>query len=113
MRRDLVAAGSAGCEVKSFLDPTQMVDPKKVNSLAADGTATPIVQPILRDLDLGVGRPAGAFPEARDVAAQRPGGRVTTDYVLGPSDQIRLTIRNFFGNDADPSSTSSRSATRG
>ena len=91
-----VAAGllAGGCEVKSFLDPTQLVDPKKENRLDAEGRATPIVQVILDDLDLGVGEPDGAYTAARDVRASDL-EIVTEDYIVGPGDLLRVSIADF------------------
>lgn len=85
---------AVGCEVKSFLDPTQMADPKKRNRLNADGTATPIVQVILDELDLGVASPEGQFPDARDVSAADLLVQ-TADYVVGPSDLLRVRMDDF------------------
>ncbi len=90
----LVAGLSGGCEVKSFLDPTQLVDPQKRNRLDEQGRATPVVQVILDDLDLGVSSPEGAYSDARDV---RAGDLevITEDYIIGPGDLLRVQIADF------------------
>lgn len=92
----LVAAAAliGGCEVSDFLDPSQVTDPKKRNKLAPDGSATPIVQVILDDLDLGVQASEGAFSDARDVVAGDL-QIISEDYVIGPADQLRISIYNF------------------
>ena len=89
-----VALLSAGCEVASFLDPANVVDPRKENQLSADGTATPIVQIILDDLDLGVTPPEGDFANARDVQASDL-EVVSVDYVIGPADFLRVEIYDY------------------
>lgn len=85
---------AGGCEVSDFLDPSQVVDPKKRNKLAPDGSATPIVQVILDDLDLGVQPPEPAYSDARDVTAADL-EVVSEDYIIGPADQLRISIYNF------------------
>jgi polysaccharide export outer membrane protein len=101
LRRGLLAvAGSAaavattGCEVASFLDPTVLTDPRKENQLSEDGKANPIVSVILDDLDLGVTPPDAPFADARDVNAADL-EVISTDYVVGPADQIRVSINDY------------------
>ena len=89
-----IALLSGGCEVASFLNPANLVDPDKENQLAADGTATPIVQVILDDLDLGVTPPEGDFAGARDVQASDL-EVVSVDYVVGPADFLRIEIYDY------------------
>ena len=91
-----VTAGlmGGGCEIPSFLDPTQMVDPPKSTQLNADGTATPIVQVILDELDLGVEAESGLYPDARDVQ-QRDLIPDRADYVIGPADVINVRIDDY------------------
>ena len=85
---------AGGCEVASFLDPSNVVDPKKNNQLREDGFANPVVSVILDDLDLGVTPPDPAFSDARDVNAGDL-QVITEDYVIGPADQLRVTINDY------------------
>jgi protein involved in polysaccharide export with SLBB domain len=91
----LLLALGAGCEVSSFLDPTVTTDPKKQNQLQPDGSATPAVQVILDGIDLGEVAPdQSRFASARDVRAEDL-EIITADYVIGPGDQLRISINDF------------------
>ena len=93
----LAAAGvgvTAGCEVASFLNPAEVVDPKKRNLLQPDGSADPVVQVILDELDLGLDAPEVLYPDARDVTAADL-EVVTQDYRIGSSDLLRVSISDF------------------
>lgn len=90
----LLAGFSAGCEWKSFLDPSELVDPSQANQLNPDGRARPRVQTILSDLNLGLERPEDAFQDARDVQSRDLQVEVE-DYVIAPNDLLRVTIENF------------------
>ena len=85
----------AGCEIKSWINPGELVDPKNANRLDAQGKARPRVQPILGDLDLGVVRTPTAFITARDV---RPGDMQVEvrDYQIGPGDEVRVSVNDLF-----------------
>ena len=89
-----------GCEIKSWLAPQELVDPKGSNRLDAQGKAKPRVQPILGELDLGVTRVPVAYTTARDVA---PGDLVVqfSDYQIGPGDEVRVSIKNFQRDGSD------------
>lgn len=90
----LAGFSTAGCEWKSFLDPSELVDPEEGNLLEADGRVRPRVQTILTDLDMGLERPDEAFAGARDVQARDL--QVTVeDYRVGPRDLLRITIANY------------------
>ncbi len=89
-----LTVGAAGCEVPSFLDPTVVTDPDKSNQLREDGSATPIVSVILDDLDLGVSAPDQPYANARDVTADDLEIK-TADYIVGPGDQLRVTIYDY------------------
>ncbi|MEM7808021.1 MAG: polysaccharide biosynthesis/export family protein, partial [Planctomycetota bacterium] len=62
--------------------------------LQPDGSATPIVSVILDDLDLGVTPPDQPYANARDVTAEDLEVK-TADYVIGPGDQLRVTIFDY------------------
>ena len=103
LRRTAVAAAClcaglalGGCEVKSWIYPGELVDPKTANRLDAQGKARPRVQPILGELDLGVTRTPSSFTTARDV---RPGDLQVEvrDYQIGPGDDVRVNIQDLRG----------------
>lgn len=90
----LVGFTTAGCEWKSFLDPSELVDPEKSHQLNPNGRARPRVQTILSELDLGLESPVEAFGGARDVQARDL--QVTIeDYRITPRDLLRITIANY------------------
>ena len=90
----LTAGVFVGCETKSFIDPTELVDPDTANQLSADGTAQPRIQPILSELDLGVTRDEVAFSSARDVQARDLEVDIQ-DYLISATDLLRVTIQDF------------------
>lgn len=90
----ILAGFSTGCEWKSFLDPSELVDPDESTQLSADGTARPRVQTILTELNLGLERPEDAFTSARDVQA-RDLELMIEDYQIAPRDLLRVTIVNY------------------
>ena len=91
----LAGLAAGGCEIKSWLDPSELVDPNGSNRLAADGRARPRVQPILGELDLGVTRTPSQFTAARDVRADDSRVEIA-DYQIGPGDDLRISIPNLF-----------------
>ena len=79
----LVAVG-AGCETKSFLDPSEVGRYEK----------TPKAVPILDKLVIGVEADEVQFPNAREV--NNDDLKVTaTDYRVGPGDLIQVTIQDL------------------
>ena len=67
---------AAGCEVKSFLDPSEMSDPPK----------KPMIVPILRNLDTGIEEPNSQFAGA---TAPRP-----EDLIPAAGDYVIASIRS-------------------
>ena len=90
------ALALGGCEVKSWINPGEVVDPKKANRLDAQGKAVPRVQPILGELDLGVVRNPDSFTTARDVRDSDRQVEVR-DYLIGPGDELRVSISDLNG----------------
>ena len=81
----LVAVG-AGCETKSFIDPSEMGRYEK----------TPKVIPILDKLVIGVEANEVLFASARDVTDADLQANAA-DYKIGPGDLLQITIQDLAG----------------
>lgn len=82
----LIAAVGAGCETKSFLDPSEMGRYDK----------TPLVVPILDKLVVGVEGDDAQFVTARDVTDEDL-KVARTDYTVGANDLLSVTIQDLAG----------------
>jgi protein involved in polysaccharide export with SLBB domain len=95
------AVGAAGCEVKSFIDPAELVEANAAYRYDAskkprvvefpNGQGKALVVPILRDLDFGIERGGGYFSQSRPV---QPDDLIADnrDYPIGAGDAVQVRI---------------------
>ena len=97
---------AAGCEVKSFIDPSELVNASGKYKIRPDeqarviayrgGQGRALAVPILDELDFGIEDTGSYFSQSRPVLPQDLEAS-TEDYQIGPNDAVQIAIPELLG----------------
>ena len=96
-----LAVAAAGCEVGTYINPSDPVDPRPENALRG---GTPLVVPILEEIDFGLSDQQSYFTQARKVE-QDDLTADNSDYQIGANDTLSVSISGLNADGSDAIST--------